>query len=102
LKNSKASTGDKALAYGVKFGNAVNPKEWDVTFLRQKVEANAQYHLWQDSDFAGAQGNHQGTGVIVNYVYAKGWKVVGKYFDTERGVDKESYKRTQVDLNYSF
>lgn len=102
LKNSKASTGDKALAYGVKFGNAVNPKEWDVTVLRQKVEANAQYGLWHDSDFAGAQGNHEGTGVIGNYVVAKGWKAVGKYYTTERGASNEDYKRVQVDLNYTF
>lgn len=102
LKNSKASTGDKALAYGVKFGNAVNPKEWDVTVLRQKVEANAQYGLWHDSDFAGAQGDHEGTGVIGNYVVAKGWKAVGKYYTAERGASNEDYKRVQVDLNYTF
>lgn len=102
LKNSKATTGDKALAYGVKFGNAVNPKEWDVTVLRQKVEANAQYGLWQDSDIAGGQGDHEGTVVAGTYAVAKGWKLSGKYFDTERGVGKESYKRVLIDANYSF
>lgn len=102
LKNSEASVGDKALAYGVKFGNAVNPKDWDVTVLRQKVEANAQYGLWQDSDIAGGQGNHEGTVVAGTYVVAKGWKLSGKYFDTERGVGKESYKRVLIDANYSF
>ena len=102
LKNTKASTDDTALSYGVKFGNAVNPREWDVAVVREKVEANSQYGLWNDSDFAGGQGNYKGTAVAGNYVVDKGWKLVGKYFDSDRGVSKEDFKRLQLDLTFSF
>ena len=102
MKNDKANADDTALAYGVKLGNAKKPQEWDVALLHQEVEANAQYALWHDSDFAGAQGDHKGLGLIAGYVVADGWKVNAKYFDVERGASKADYKRLQVDLNYMF
>ena len=76
--------------------------KWDASVFHQKVEANAQYGLWHDSDFAGAQGNHKGYGLTAGYKVAKGWKVNAKYFDVERGANKEDYKRLQLDLNYMF
>ena len=104
MKNDKASNNDAALAYGVKFGNAKKPQEWDVSVFHQKVEANAQFGLWQDSDFAGAQGNHEGYGLTAGYVVADGWKVNGKYFDVERNISaaKADYKRLQLDLVFMF
>jgi hypothetical protein len=102
MKNDEAKTADTALAYGVKFGNAKKPQEWDLSVFHQEVEANAQYGLWHDSDFAGGQGNHEGLGLVAGYVVADGWKVNAKYFDVERGANKEDYKRLQLDLNYMF
>lgn len=102
MKNDKAKTGDTALAYGVKFGHAKKPQQWDLAVFHQDVEANAQFDLWQDSDFAGAQGNHKGYGLVAGYVVADGWKFNAKYFDVERGASKQDYKRLQLDLNYMF
>lgn len=102
MKNDEAKTADTALAYGVKFGNAKKPQQWDLAVFHQEVEANAQYGLWHDSDFAGGQGNHKGLGLVAGYVVADGWKVNAKYFDVERGANKEDYKRLQLDLNYMF
>jgi hypothetical protein len=102
MKNDEAKTADTALAYGVKFGNAKKAQEWDVAVFHQEVEANAQYGLWHDSDFAGAQGNHEGLGLVAGYVVADGWKLNAKYFDVERGASKEDYKRLQLDLMYQF
>lgn len=98
MKNDKANADDVALAYGVKadFG------KWDVSAFHQEVEANAQYALWHDSDFAGGIGDHKGYGLVAGYKVAKGWKVNAKYFDVERGADKQDYKRILVDLNYMF
>ena len=98
MRNDKANADNQALAYGVKVASG----KWDVSAFHQKVEANAQYGLWHDSDFAGAQGNHKGYGLTAGYVVAKGWKVNAKYFDVERGASKEDYKRLQLDLNYMF
>ena len=98
MRNEKANADNQALAYGVKVAKG----KWDASVFHQKVEANAQYGLWHDSDFAGAQGNHNGYGLTAGYKVAKGWKVNAKYFDVERGASKEDYKRLQVDLNYMF
>ena len=105
LKNSEAKTNGVATSYGVKVGNAVAPKEWDVTVVSQKVEANSQYSLWNDSDFAGGQGNYKGNAVLVNYVVAKGVKVTGKYFTADRNISAvtpEKYNRVHVDVNFVF
>jgi hypothetical protein len=98
MRNDKANADNQALAYGVKVAKG----KWDVSAFHQKVEANAQYGLWHDSDFAGAQGNHKGYGLTAGYKVAKGWKVNAKYFDVERGANKEDFKRLQLDLNYMF
>lgn len=105
LKNSEAKTASGATSFGVKLGNAVAPKEWDVALVHQKVEANAQYSLWTDSDFAGGQANYKGNVALVNYVVAKGVKISGKYFDTDRNMTAkvpEKYKRLMVDVNFVF
>jgi hypothetical protein len=102
MKNDEAKTADTALAYGVKFGNAKKPQEWDLSVFHQEVEANAQFGLWHDTDFALAQGGHDGYGVTAGYVVADGWKVHAKYFDVERGANNADYKRLQIDLNYMF
>ena len=98
MRNDKANADNQALAYGVK----VSKGKWDVSAFHQKVEANAQYGLWHDTDFSGAVGNHKGHGLTAGYKVAKGWKVNAKYFDVERGANKESHKRLLVDLNYMF
>ncbi len=98
MRNDKANADNQALAYGVKIAKG----KWDVSAFHQKVEANAQYGLWHDSDFSGAIGNHKGYGLTAGYKVAKGWKVNAKYFDVERGASKEDYKRLLIDLNYMF
>lgn len=102
LENTEATTGTAATSFGVKFGNASAPKTYDLSIVRQKVEANAQYSLWNDSDFAGGQGNYEGTYVDGNYALAKNVKLTGKYFDSKRGTNKEAYKRVHVDVNFAF
>ena len=103
-KNDKAALGkdDTALAYGVSFGHAKDPGQWDVAFVHQKVEKNSLSSLWLDSDFALSAAQHEGDALTVNYVVAKGWKVSGKYYDAEVGATKVDNKHVMVDLNYMF
>jgi len=100
MKNDKARANDTALAYGVKFGDAKKPQEWDLSVFHQEVEANAQFALWNDSDFGLGLSGHDGYGVAANYVVLPGWKVNAKYFDFEVGA--QDVKRLQIDLNYMF
>lgn len=103
-KNDKAALGkdDTALAYGVSFGHAKDPGQWDVALVHQKVEKNSLSALWLDNEFALGAAQHEGDALVVNYVVAKGWKVSGKYYDAEVGATKVDNKHLMVDLNYMF
>ena len=103
-KNDKAALGkdDTALAYGLSFGNAKDPGQWDVAVSRQKVEKNSLSALWLDNEFALGAAQHEGDALDVNYVVAKGWKVSGKYYDAKVGPTKVKNKHLMVDLNYYF
>ena len=103
IKNSKDNTEeDDGVAYGIKIGEAVEPTQWDVSYMYQKQDALAQYGLWNDSDIAGATGNYKSDVFQANYVVTKNWKASGKYFNTLRGASEEKYKRVQLDLMYTF
>jgi len=102
-KNDKAANNnDTALAYGVSFGHAHDPGQWDVAYSHQKVEAGSLSALWLDNEFALGAAQHEGDALTVNYVVAKGWKVSGKYYDAEVGPNKTDNKHVMVDLNYMF
>lgn len=102
LKNDKATSQDKATAYGVTFGNAKKVGDWEVSVLKQDAEAKALSTVWTDSDFGGEAALHNGTAVRAVYALADGWKVRGSLFDVETGTAKTDYKRLMVDLVYAF
>ena len=101
LSNADASAGtNSARAYGIKVAAASG--KYDVSYAHQTNEANSQYGLWNDSDFAGGQGNYEGNAIALNYNVSKGVKVAAKSFSSTRGTPRADYKRTQLDLTYSF
>lgn len=101
-KNDKAQANDTALAYGLSFGHAHAPGQWDIALSHQKVEAGSLSALWLDNEFALGAAQHEGEALTVNYVVAKGWKISGKYYDAEVGANKVDNKHLMVDLNYMF
>lgn len=103
VKNDKANKLDTATAYGVTFGHAKNPGDWEVSVVNQKSEANALSGVWTDSDFAGGAVAHDGLALRGAYALADGWKVRGAYYDAEVGaVRAVDTKRLMFDLVYSF
>lgn len=102
LTNDKATTQDKATAYGVTFGNAKKAGDWEVSVLKQDAEANSLSSVWVDSDFGGEALLHDGTAVRAAYVLADGWTVRGSLYDVEVGAAKADYKRLMVDLVFAF
>ncbi|NDI26288.1 MAG: hypothetical protein EBY73_01155, partial [Burkholderiaceae bacterium] len=59
-ENTKAVKLNKALAYGVTLGKASLPGSWEVGVVTQKVEKDALFGQWIDSDYAA--GNTDGDG----------------------------------------
>ena len=112
-ENTKAAKLNKALAYGVTLGKASLPNTWEVGVVSQKVEKDALFGQWIDSDFAA--GNTDGDGYALRGAYqvAKNWKLNVTYMVNETNNDvpvvlagknvlDREYKRLQLDLNYAF
>lgn len=116
-ENTKAVKFNKALAYGVTLGKASLPGSWEVGVVSQKVEKDALFGQWIDSDYAA--GNTDGDGYTLRGAYqvAKNWKLNVAYHMNETNNDvpailgqgvflyelrDRDYKRLQLDLNYAF
>lgn len=117
-ENTKAPKFNKALAYGVTLGKASLPNSWEVGVVSQKVEKDALYGQWIDSDYAA--GNTDGDGYTLRGAYqvAKNWKLNVAYHMNETNNDvplfaivagssvvevyDREYNRLQLDLNYAF
>jgi Putative porin len=117
-ENTKAAKLNKAIAYGVTLGKASLPNSWEVGVVSQKVEKDALFGQWIDSDYAA--GNTDGDGYTLRGAYqlAKNWKLNVAYHMNEtnndvpaivavsstafRQVYDRDYKRLQLDLNYAF
>ena len=117
-ENTKAAKFNKALAYGVTLGKASLPNSWEVGVVSQKVEKDALYGQWIDSDYAA--GNTDGDGYTLRGAYqvAKNWKLNVAYHMNETNNDvplfaivagssvvevyDREYNRLQLDLNYTF
>lgn len=112
-ENVKAVKFNKALAYGVTLGKASLPNSWEVGVVSQKVEKDALFGQWIDSDYAA--GNTDGDGYAFRGAYqvAKNWKLNATYMVNKTNNDvpvvisgknvlDRDYKRLQLDLNYAF
>jgi hypothetical protein len=112
-ENAEAAKLNEALAYGVTLGKASLPGSWEVGVVTQKVEKDALFGQWIDSDYAA--GNTDGDGYTLRGAYqvAKNWKLNVAYHMNEtnndvaavvsgRNVLDRDYKRLQLDLNYAF
>lgn len=106
---------DTAQSFGVLFGKAGDPRTWEVGGYYQKIERDALYGQFIDSDFAG--GNTDGKGFVIKAAYApaKNWTLNGTYFVNKTNVDapfaggtgigsvnNRGYNRLQLDLNFKF
>lgn len=105
-KNDGADNGlDQAYSIGFLLGKAGTNKTWEVGYLYQKIEKDALYGQFVDSDFA--DGRTDGDGSVISFAYApvKNWTLNAKYFlnTLNRDVGTElDYGRWQLDFNAKF
>ena len=107
IQNQEADDLDKGYALGVTLGKASNPGTWEVGYVWQKTEKDAQFGQFVDSDFGGGVTDVDGSVFKVGYAVAKNWALNGTYFLNKRFVDatgatERDYKRYQIDLNFKF
>ncbi|MGB8327135.1 MAG: putative porin [Steroidobacteraceae bacterium] len=107
---------DSAYAAGFTYGRASNPGTWEFGYIYQKVEKDALFGQWVDSDFAAGNTDGDGSAIRFAYAFAKNWRLNATYminktnndvaaavtFPTAQNVFDRDYKRLQLDLNMTF
>jgi len=109
---------DTAYAVGFNYGRAVAsiPGTWEFGYLYQKVEKDALFGQWIDSDFAAGGTDGGGSAFRVAYQLSPNARVNVSYLMTETNLDVpvavtvpvpatvrgRDYDRLQVDVNWTF
>ncbi|HEV7715961.1 MAG TPA: putative porin, partial [Steroidobacteraceae bacterium] len=118
-KNNKADfspTGsglDTAYNAGIQYGKVAAAHTWEVGYLYQKVENDALYGQFFDSDFAGGTTGSKGHVFKIGYGFGKNFRINGTYFLNDTNIDvpvtiggvpitDRHYRRLQIDLNVGF
>lgn len=105
---------DTAYSGGVQYGRVANAHSWELGLLYQKLENNALYGQWIDSDFGGGVTGTEGFVFKGGYGFGRNFRVNATYFFNDQNIDlpttitgvgpvtDRKYRRLQLDLNMSF
>ena len=105
VRNQGARDLDAGYAAGFTLGKAGEARTWEVGYMYQVTEKDAQFGQFVDSDFGGGITDVDGSAIRVGYAPAKNWVLNGTYFLNDRFVDvgaERDYRRLQLDLNFRF
>jgi hypothetical protein len=116
VKNDKAINNmDTAYSAGILYGKASDPRTWEIGYYYAKVEKDALYGEYIDSDWGGGNTDAKGSVLKFAYAFAKGWTFNGTYALNKTNMDvaasgtgvppgtfNRDYKRLQLDLNFKF
>ena len=104
--NFEADNGlDTAYSFGFLIGKANKPGQWEAGVLTQKVEKDALFAQWTDSDYGSGVTDNDG------YAWRLAWMAMQNvllnvtYYDTQYNVDvgtEQDYDRWQLDFNFTF
>lgn len=113
--NIAADTGlDTAYSIGALYGKASDPRTWEIGYFYQKVEKDALFGQFIDSDWGAGNTDAQGSVIKFGYAFAKNFTLNGWYhFATTNNdvpvtipgvgtVYDRGYKRLQLDLNFKY
>jgi hypothetical protein len=102
---------DKAYAGGISLGKASAPGSWEVAYMYQKIEKNALFGQWIDSDFGNGNTDTKGHVIKAGYAPYKNTTLNLTYFINKLNADvgrpntnnpQRNYDRLQVDFNFKF
>jgi hypothetical protein len=106
IQNNEADDLDTGWLAGFNWGKAGNPQTFEFGYAYGKIEKDAQFGQFVDSDFGGGVTDVDGSIFKIGYAPAKNWLLNGTYFMNKRFVDAGaedlSYDRYQIDLNWKF
>jgi putative porin len=117
-KNNKADLGatpglDTAFGAGVQYGRVSTLNTWEIGYLYQKIENDALYGQWVDSDFGGGLTGTKGHVFRIGYGLGRNFRFNTTYFVNDQNIDipvsvngrsitDRKYKRLQLDVVASF
>ncbi len=108
-KNTGADDLDKAYSGGIGLGKASAPGTWEVSYMYEKLEKNALFGQWIDSDFGGGNTDIKGHALRAGYAPLKNTVLNLTYFINKINIDaptaanpRRNYDRLQVDFNFKF
>jgi hypothetical protein len=104
---------DTAWMAGIQYGRVTTANTWEVAWAYQKLENDALYGQWVDSDFGGGSTGTKGSIFRVGYGFGRNFRVNGTYFLNDTNIDVpttvsgvtltgRSYRRWQIDFNVGF
>ncbi len=115
MKNDAAINDlDTAYSAGILYGRASAPRTWEIGFYYQKVEKDALYGQFIDSDYGAGNTDARGGVFKFGYALAKNWTLNTTYFMNKTNMDVpvtvvgvgsvlgRDYKRLQVDFNLKY
>ncbi len=105
VRNNAASSQDTGWSAGFKIGKASDLGSWEFRYLYKKVEQDAVFGTFTDSDFGGGGTDVEGHEINLAYQLAKNWQMAASYFINDVDVNKkpkEDYQRLQLDVIFKF
>lgn len=108
IRNTEADDEDTGYSAGVTLGKASDKNTWEIGYVYQDMEKDAQFGQFFDSDFGGGITGADGSVVKVAYAPARSWTLNGQYFMNDRRTGNSitapelDFRRLQLDLNYKF
>ena len=105
---------DTAYAVGAQYGRVTTANTWEVGYLYQKIENDALYGQWVDSDFGGGSTGSKGHVFRVGYGFGRNFRFNGTYFLNDTNIDVpttiagvgpvtgRAYRRYQLDVLATF
>ncbi|MDM8561075.1 putative porin [Candidatus Parabeggiatoa sp. HSG14] len=95
---------DTGYLVGFKVGKVKEVGSWAFRYNYRRIESDAAFGLFTNSDFAGGGTDGKGHGFKVSYQIAKKWQFIVIGFINDNGLNDNSqdYNRLQADLYFWF
>lgn len=96
---------DTAYSVGVLVGKASAPGKWEVGVMTQKVEKDALFAQWTDSDYGSGVTDNDGYAWRLGVMAMKNLTIDLTYYDTQFNVDvgtEADYDRWQINFISTF
>ncbi len=107
------SDSDAAFTAGITYGRAADPRTWEIGYGFQRVEKDAVFAQFVDSDIGAGNTDHRAHLVRAAYAVASNWVINATWQIAETDLDVPAsvdggllhgrdYQRLQFDLNFRF